>query len=192
MNFILLLYNINMFEEPPKEKKKMSEERKAVLREQLRKAREKKLANKNAREGKTVEVKEKPVVEEIKMNIIPEEVEYEDQPEPVAPRTKKLVKKRVKIVEPESDEEEMIDATDMVENLKKEIAELKKGKTSSADMDEIRSLKEELKDIRDAARDYKKKKSEKPVEKPIVEIAKHVQQAPRFSTYKKSIWSNLL
>ena len=182
-----------MFEESvePKQKKVMSEERKQVLREQLRKAREKKLANKNAREGKTV--KEKPV-EEIKMNIIPEEVEHEEYEEPVAPRTKKLVKKRVKIIEPEPEsEEEMIDATDIIENLKKEIFELKKGKTSSADMDEIRALKEELKDIRDAARDYKKKKSEKPVEKkPIVEIATHIQQAPRFSTYKKSIWSNLL
>ena len=177
-----------MFEEPPKEKKKMSEERKAVLREQLRKAREKKLANKKSREGKTVEVKEKPV-EEIKMDIIPEEHEEYEEP---APRTKKLVKKRVKIVEPESDEEELVDATDMIENLKKEIAELKKSNTHY-DMDEIRILKDELKDIRDAARDYKKKKSEKPVEKkPIVEIATHIQQAPRFSTYKKSIWSNLL
>jgi hypothetical protein len=181
-----------MFEEPPKQKKVMSEERKQVLREQLRKAREKKLANKNARQGKKVE--EKPVVEEIKLDIIKEEPEeHEEYEEPVAPRTKKLVKKRVKIVEPESDEEELVDATDLVENLKKEIAELKKGKTSSEDMDEIRSLKEELKDIRDAARAYKKQKSEKPVEKkPIVEIATHVQQAPRFSTYKKSIWSGLL
>ena len=101
-----------------------------------------------------------------------------------------------------------------IECLKNELLLLKRNKTTSKkDMAEIRELKLEMKELRDAARAYKQsqKKTEEPlkenikveIKEPVKEpqskaVAPQVKQAQakqtpkpkaRYSTYKKSIWS---
>ena len=186
-----------MFEENPAEKKpkkQMSEERKEALREQLRKAREKKKANKLAREAKAPA--KKPVTkdpESVTMEII--------QEEPVAKPTRRHPPSTSK---PQQDE-----SAELIASLKAEILELKKGKTSEADMAEIRELKLEMKEIRDATRAYKehqkkvkeqakklaekpkpKAKTEKQLEKPQASLPINIPKPVRHSTFKKSIWTN--
>jgi len=178
-------------EKPKKVKKPMSEERKQALREQLRKAREKKKANKVARTKKVKEPQADPVEMEVK---------------PLSPK-----KEEIQINKPLSPIKEEIEpvvdnSKEIIANLKAEIAELKKGKTTSNDMAEIRALKEEMKEIRDATKAYKahqkKLAQQSKVVKPKVvkEPVKEVEQAKqpivkpvkRYSTYKKSIWADLL
>jgi len=186
-------------EKPKKVKKQMSEERKAMLREQLRKAREKKKANKEAREAKA-KGKQTEQPEPVKMEII-------EQP-PLSTRKEKNKNTNKIALSPIKEEIEPTDnSKEIIAKLKEEIAELKKGKTSSSDMDEIRALKEEMKEIRDATKAYKahqKKLKEQAQAKPKVEKAKVEKQVviqepvqvnqpvKRYSTYKKSIWADLL
>ena len=186
--------NPEVVEKPKKVKKQMSPERKEALREQLRKAREKKKANKVAR---TKKVKEP---EPVKMEIIEEP-------------SLSAKKEEIKINKPLSPIKEEIEpvvdnSKEIIANLKAEIAELKKGKTTSDDMAEIRALKLEMKDIRDAAKLYKEQKKKlaqqskvvkpKVVKEPVKEVVKEqakqaiVKPVKRYSTYKKSIWADLL
>tara|TARA_R110001632_G_scaffold208630_1_gene333006 strand:- start:358 stop:918 length:561 start_codon:yes stop_codon:yes gene_type:complete len=163
---------------PKKGRKPMSEARKAQLKEQLRKAREVKKAK-----------KEKGIVEPKP----PKVVKVLDQvggAEPLPPILVKAVRKN---------------HSKEVEFLKMEIAELKKAGTTKEDLAMIKELKEELKDIRNIAKLYKQqqnenkakeKKSLEKVEEKAPELAEPVTQpidipkvAPRYSTYKKSIWS---
>ena len=97
-----------------------------------------------------------------------------------------------------------------IEFLKLEIAELKKGGTTKEDMKMIKELKQEMKELRDVAKQYKEQqnklkkiKEAKPVEKEVVEKVEEVplqkvesaqpinipKPVPRYSTYKKSIWT---
>ena len=182
-----------VIEKPKKVKKPMSDERKEALREQLRKAREKKKANKEAKLKKASD--SKPSKEAIEDKPIIEDKPFIE----IKPLNETQAKQSMKTIH-EEEEHEVIDATELVANLKAEIAELKKGKTTSNDMEEIRALKEEMKDIRDAAKLYKEQKKkikEQPKPKVVKEQVKPTQvklETPkiRHSTYKKSIWAGLL
>ena len=88
---------------------------------------------------------------------------------------------------------------DQLLELKEEVKALRKGGTSKEDMEEIKSLKIEMKDLRDTAKAYKESqkkvvkekvvRKKKVVKEPLVEAP---PPAPRYTTYKKSIWTNLM
>lgn len=105
---------------------------------------------------------------------------------------------------------------ELINNLKADIAEMKTMQSSRKDLEEIKALKSELKAIRAQKRKEEKTKDivvkvkeevkkefvkEEPV-KVVKEVVKEVVapapvavapvQKPRYSTYKKSIWSKLL
>ena len=132
--------------EPTKQRKKrkpMSASKKLEFKERMRLAREAKRAK---AEGKEIPVKEE-VVAPVKEKVIDTEpVVAEEVIEPVKP------KRKVRHVPKQLDEHEA-----QLFSLKEEIANLKKGNTSKEDMEEIKSLKAELKEIRDIAKAYKKK-----------------------------------
>jgi len=169
--------------EPPKQRKKrkpMSASKKLEFKERMRLAREAKRAK---AEGKEIPVKEE-VVAPVKEKVIDTEpVVAEEVIEPVKP------KRKVRHVPKQLDEHEA-----QLFSLKEEIANLKKGNTSKEDMEEIKQLKAELKEIRDIAKAYKKKQKElkskpAPVKKEEVAPVVVAPPKPRYSTYKKSIWT---
>jgi len=165
-----------------KGRKPMSAERKEQLKEQLRKAREKKKALKEA--GKTPPKKEKIV-----------EVLPATTTEPAV-----LVKNVRKTNQKNYDND--------INSLRAEIAEMKLQQNSKQDLAEIKELKSELKAMRDQKKKDKlvadkvvkvkeKAKIEMKIEEPkpvaVAPVAAPLPKpAPRYSTYKKSIWSQLL
>jgi len=181
-----------LIEQKKKGRKPMSEERKAQLREQLKKARE---AKKKAKEDRKAKGEPEPPKDPKASKVMKVLDQVGETPEPLPPVYVKAMKKN------QSKE---------IDFLKLEIAELKKGGTTKEDLKMIKELKEEMKELRDIAKEYKKRqkdlntpkpKKEKP---PVVEaeqevISEPVQVqapvqapvpvAPRYSTYKKSIWT---
>ena len=186
---------------PVKEKKKrapMSEERKAILREQLAKAREVKKAARLAAKAEKEAKKAKPVAEAPAPVVA--EAPAPAVAAPVAPA-------------PTSDYKSEI------AELRAEIAAFKKAQPWEYNNDEVNALKQELKDIRDAAKAYKEAKAKAQKEakaqkakeakdakalqkkldenhvaspaphKPPSSLPIPVPEAPRYSTYRKSIWS---
>ena len=169
-----------------KGRKPMSAERKAELVERLRLGREKKKALKLA--GKLPPKKEK------KEKIV--EVLPATTTEPAV-----LVKNVRKTNQKNYDND--------INALRAEIAEMKLQQNSKQDLAEIKELKSELKAMRDQKKKDKlvadkvvkvtareKAKIEMKIEEPKpVTVAPPVvvpKPAPRYSTYKKSIWSQLL
>ena len=188
--------DVELIEVKKKGRKPMSEERKAQLREQLKKAREaKKLAKEQRKANGEPEPKKDPKASKV-IKVL-DQVGGDPVAEPLPPVFVKSMKKN------QSKE---------IEFLKLEIAELKKGGTTKEDMKMIKELKEEMKELRDVAKQYKQQQNKlkeikeaqaKPVEvKPVEKVeevtVKHATatepinipvQKPRYSTYKKSIWS---
>jgi len=178
-----------LIEQKKKGRKPMSEERKAQLREQLKKARE---AKKKAKEDRKAKGEPEPKKDPKASKVIKvlDQVGGDPVAEPLPPVYVKAMKKN------QSKE---------IDFLKLEIAELKKGGTSKEDLKMIKELKEEMKELRDIAKEYKKRQNDlntpKPKkEKPVVVEETHVEQTQtkpidipvpvaRYSTYKKSIWS---
>ena len=183
-----------LIEVKKKGRKPMSEERKAQLREQLKKAREaKKLAKEQRKANGEPEPKKDPKASKV-IKVLDQ---VGETPEPLPPVFVKSMKKN------QSKE---------IDFLKMEIAELKKGGTSKEDLQMIKDLKEEMVELRNVAKQYKEQQNKlkkikeaqaKPVEvKPVEKVeevtVKHATatepinipvQKPRYSTYKKSIWS---
>jgi len=184
--------DVELVEVKKKGRRPMSDERKAQLREQLKKARE---AKKKAKEERLAKGEAEPKKDPKASKVIKvlDQVGGDPVADPLPPVFVKAMKKN------QSKE---------IDFLKLEIAELKKGGTSKEDLKMIKELKEEMKELRDIAKEYKKRqndmkkkkeqaeaKVEAKVEepKPVVEAPKpvvpQVAVAPRYSTYKKSIWS---
>ena len=180
-----------LIEVKKKGRKPMSEERKAQLREQLKKARE---AKKLAKEQRKAKGEPEPVKDPKASKVIKvlDQVGGDPVAEPLPPVFVKSMKKN------QSKE---------IEFLKLEIAELKKGGTTKEDLQMIKDLKQEMIELRNVAKQYKEQqnklkkiKEAKPVEKEVVEKVEPVKPAPtpaiqipkpvpRYSTYKKSIWT---
>jgi len=181
-----------LIEQKKKGRKPMSEARKAQLREQLKKARE---AKKLAKEQRKAKGEPEPVKDPKASKVIKVLDQVGETPEPLPPVYVKAMKKN------QSKE---------IDFLKLEIAELKKGGTTKEDLQMIKDLKEEMKELRDVAKQYKEQqnklkqiKEAKPVEKEVVEKVEEVplqkvesaqpinipKPVPRYSTYKKSIWT---
>ena len=171
-----------------KARKPMSQTRKQELKDQLAKAREvkkaKRLADKALKDAEKLAKKEapKPVVEVV-----------------VVDNEKVLVKKEEPVVVDTQHLETPKTVLDQLLELKEEVKQLRKGGTSKEDMDEIKALKIEMKDLRDTAKAYKESQK-KVVKEKVVRKKKVVVEAPapapapapRYSTYKKSIWTNLM
>ncbi len=184
--------------EPIKERKKrkpMSDSKKLAFKERMRLAREAKRAKADGKEKPVKKVKKEKVIDIPLDQQIPVPAPVEEPVKPVKP------KRKVRHVPNQLDDHEA-----QLNSLKEEIANLKKGNTSKEDMNEIKSLKAELKEIRDIAKAYKKQQKELKVKEPAPvkkeevkeEVAPVVTQpidipapaaAPRYSTYKKSIWT---
>lgn len=180
---------------PIKEKKKrkpMSDSKKLAFKERMRLAREAKRAKADGKEKPVKKVKKEKVIDIPLDEQVPVPAPVEEPVKPVKP------KRKVRHVPNQLDDHEA-----QLNSLKEEIANLKKGNTSKEDMDEIKSLKAELKEIRDIAKAYKKQQKELKVKEPapvkkeeVKEVAPVVSQPidipppkPRYSTYKKSIWT---
>ena len=167
-----------------KARKPMSQTRKDELKQQLAKAREikkkKRLADKELKEA---EKKEAPKSVEVA----------------VEGTEKVLVKKEPEVVVDKQNLGTPKTILDQLLELKEEVKALRKGGTSKEDMEEIKSLKIEMKDLRDTAKAYKESqkkvvkekvvRKKKVVKEPLVEAP---PPAPRYTTYKKSIWTNLM
>ena len=180
-----------LIEQKKKGRKPMSEARKAQLREQLKKARE---AKKLAKEQRKAKGEPEPVKDPKASKVIKvlDQVGGDPVAEPLPPVYVKAMKKN------QSKE---------IEFLKLEIAELKKGGTTKEDLQMIKDLKQEMIELRNVAKQYKEQQNKlkqikevKPVEKEVVEKVEPVKPAPtpainipkpvpRYSTYKKSIWT---
>ena len=174
-------------DEPTKKKRTrapMSEERKEALREQLKVARDKKKALKEAGKEPIKVVKEKTVKEVVKV---------EEPVKPTKPVKQKVIKEVVNepIVDSETDD------------LKKELAQMKKQKadeaTAKAEKKAVAAAKRKATIERKA---LEKKLSENVVAKaatrprpatPVpVEVASVEPVKARYSTYKKSIWTDFM
>ena len=184
--------------EPIKERKKrkpMTDSKKLAFKERMRLAREAKRAKADGKEKPVKKVKKEKVIDVPLDQQVPVPAPVEEPVKAVKP------KRKVRHVPNQLDDHEA-----QLNSLKEEIANLKKGNTSKEDMNEIKSLKAELKEIRDIAKAYKKQQKElkvkepapapEPVKKVKEEVAPVVSQpidipapAPRYSTYKKSIWT---
>ena len=181
--------------EPVKERKKrkpMSASKKLAFKERMRLAREAKRAKADGKE-KPVKVKKEKVIDVRLDEQVPVPAPVEEPVKPVKP------KRKVRHVPNQLDDHEA-----QLNSLKEEIANLKKGNTSKEDMEEIKSLKAELKEIRDIAKAYKKQQKELKVKEPAPVKKEEVKEVvapvvsqpidipppkPRYSTYKKSIWT---
>jgi len=173
---------------PRKKREPMSDEKKAEFAAKMKVAREKKKLEKEQAKAE----KEKPV-----------------------PKVEK-VEKVEKVVKPKKNLRHVPNELDIhnheIQCLKNELLVLKRNKKNNKDMEEIRELKQELIELRDAAKAYKqsqlKKKEEPPIKENIkVEIKEPVVEEvveepikrsppinipkpkPKYSTYQKSIWS---
>ena len=171
-----------------KERKKrapMSASKKLAFAARMKASREAKKALKEQAKKPKVETKVEPVVEKVKKP-----------------------KRTIRHVPDELDNHLAI-----INSLKADIAEMKLHQNSKKDLDEIKALKSELKAIRAQKRKEEKTKDivvkvkEEPkkefIKEPIVEKVEEVEEVeevkeplikepPRYSTYKKSIWANLL
>ena len=159
------------------------------------------LRMKASREAKK-KAKEKPV-DELKEKLLPKE---EPKEEPKVEPVEKIKKPRrnIRHVPDELDSHLVI-----INSLKADIAEMKLHQSSKKDLEEIKQLKSELKAIR------AQKKKEQKTKDIVVKVKEEVRQdfvkeepvqsvptplpsvpidipKPRYSTYKKSIWSKLL
>tara|TARA_R110002074_G_scaffold9368_1_gene37068 strand:+ start:1004 stop:1603 length:600 start_codon:yes stop_codon:yes gene_type:complete len=180
-----------LIEVKKKGRKPMSEARKAQLREQLKKAREAKKKAKLEREAQGLPpIKKDPKASKV-IKVL-DQVGGDPVAEPLPPVYVKAMKKN------QSKE---------IEFLKMEIAELKKGGTTKEDLQMIKDLKQEMVELRNVAKQYKEQqnklkkiKEAKPVEKEVLEKVEEAPVTvkpdipipvikPRYSTYKKSIWT---
>ena len=190
------VFDVPKVEEPTHElvevkkkgRKPMSAERKAELVERLRLGKEKKKALKEAGKSSTTpkKAKKEKIVE-------------------VLPATSTEPAVLVKNVRKTKDH------TDDINALKAEIAEMKLHQNSKEDLAEIKQLKSELKAMRDQKRKEKlvadktvKVKQTPKLEMKVEPVKEAVtlpvatatlpvaKPAPRYTTYKKSIWSQLL
>ena len=149
------------------------------------------LRMKASREAKK-KAKEKPV-DELKEKLLPKEEPVEKIKKP---------RRNIRHVPDELDSHLVI-----INSLKADIAEMKLHQNSKKDLEEIKQLKSELKAIRSQKKKEQKTKDivvkvkeevkEDFVKEPIVEKVEQVEEPiikekPRYSTYKKSIWSKLL
>ena len=169
----------------------MSPERKEQLKLQLKLAREKKKALKEERKAQGLPpIKKDPKASKV-IKVL-DQVGGDPVAEPLPPVYVKAMKKN------QSKE---------IEFLRMEIAELKKGGTTKEDLQMIKDLKQEMVELRNVAKQYKEQqnklkkiKEAKPVEKEVVEKVEPIKPtptpaiqipkpAPRYSTYKKSIWT---
>lgn len=155
------------------------------------------LRMKASREAKK-KAKVKPV-DELKEKLLPKEpVAVVEEPVEI----KKPRRKNIRHVPDELDSHLVI-----INSLKADIAEMKLHQNSKKDLEEIKQLKSELKAIRSQKKKEQKTKDivvkvkeevkEDFVKEPIVEKVEQVEEPiikekPRYSTYKKSIWSKLL
>ena len=157
-----------------KKRKPMSDARKAQLKEQLRLAREKKKALKEAG---------KEIPKEPKVKVVLEATATEP-----AIHVKNVRKTK--------------DHTKDIEELKSQIAELK-AHNSKQDKEELAQLRLEMKKIKEEKKQQTKKvaeykkpppKAPEPKAKGVEEVvpAPRVVPTPRYSTYQKSIWSQFL
>ena len=157
------------------------------------------LRMKASREAKK-KAKVKPV-DELKEKLLPKEpVAVVEEPVEI----KKPRRKNIRHVPDELDSHLVI-----INSLKADIAEMKLHQSSKKDLEEIKALKSELKAIRS------QKKKEQKTKDIVVKVKQEVKQEfvkeepvptaptplpsvpidipkPRYSTYKKSIWSKLL
>ena len=172
---------------PRKKREPMSAEKKAEFAARMKASREQKKLEKEQSKAE----KEKPVPKE------------------------KVEKVEPKVVKPKKNLRHVPNELDIhkheIDCLKNELLVLKRNKKNNKDMEEIRALKQELIELRDAAKAYKqslKKKEEPPIKENIkVEIKEPVKEEvveqpikrsppinipkpkPKSSTYQKSIWS---
>jgi len=171
------IFEVPEVETPKKEKKPMSEERKAQLRETLKKAREVGRAKRDAKKkGKTLETVKEEEVKEI--------LEPEPKPKPVSQARKK--KMRTIEVEDETPEEmEKRIEKKIMDRLAKEVEERRRVK-------ELEDLRNEVKELRSAAQLRKDAAEEKKEEKQFIterkeelkqEITKEVKEP--LSMYNK-------
>ena len=181
-----------LIEVKKKGRKAMSPERKEQLKLQLKLAREKKKALKEERKAQGLPpIKKDPKASKV-IKVLDQ---VGETPEPLPPVYVKAMKKN------QSKE---------IDFLKLEIAELKKGGTTKEDMKMIKELKQEMVELRNVAKQYKEqqnklKKIKEAKEKEVVEKVEPItvtpaiptptpaiqipKPAPRYSTYKKSIWT---
>ncbi len=182
--------------EPVKKKrtrKPMSASKKAAFALRMKESREAK------KKAKAEGLKEKKV-----------EKKVEPKVEPVVEKVVKPRRKNIRHVPDELDNHLAI-----INSLKSDMAEMKLQQNSKKDLEEIKQLKSELKAIRAQKRKEEKTKDivvkvkeetkKEFIKPPIVEeVEEQVKQSveevkepiikepPRYSTYKKSIWANLL
>ena len=174
---------------PRKKREPMSAEKKAEFAARMKASREQKKIEKEQAKAE----KEKPVP-------VPKEK--------VEPKVEKVVKPKKERVLRHVPNELDIHKHE-IDCLKNELLVLKRNKKNNKDMEEVRALKQELIELRDAAKAYKqslKKKEEPPIKENIkVEIKEPVKEEvveqpikrsppitipkPKYSTYQKSIWS---
>ena len=155
------------------------------------------LRMKESREAKK-KAKEKPV-DELKEKLLPKEQAVEVVQEPV--EKIKKPRRNIRHVPDELDSHLVI-----INSLKADIAEMKLHQNSKKDLEEIKQLKSELKAIRAQKRKEEKTKDivvkvkeevkqefvkEEPAPTPLPSVPIDIPK-PRYSTYKKSIWSKLL
>ena len=181
-----------IIEQKKKGRKPMSEERKQALREQLKKARDAKKAKKSGVEPPLPAPSSQPKVSKVKKML-----EATDEEPAVYVKAVKRVGK---------------DHSEDIKALKAEIASMRT--SQGTDLDEVRALKTELKELRDIAKQYKhsqqsekkklvnnsvsNNKNNKPNKpNPYGEGSPTNQARPNepvpvkniYSAYKKSIWS---
>ena len=177
---------------PRKKREPMSDSKKAEFAAKMKAAREKKKLEKEQAKAEKEQAKAVPVPKE---------------------------KVEPKVVKPKKNLRHVPNELDIhnheIQCLKNELLVLKRNKKNNKDMEEIRALKEELIELRDAAKAYKqsqlKKKEEPPIKENIkVEIKEPVKEdvpnvptkqlpsaqpinipkpKPKYTTYQKSIWS---
>ena len=172
---------------PRKKREPMSAEKKAEFAARMKASREQKKIEKEQAKAE----KEKPVPKE-----------------KVEPKVEKVVKQKKERVLRHVPNELDIHNHE-IQCLKNELLVLKRNKKNNKDMEEVRALKQELIELRDAAKAYKqslKKKEEPPIKENIkVEIKEPVKEEvveqpikrsppinipkPKYTTYQKSIWS---
>ena len=148
------IFEVPEVEKPKKEKKPMSDERKAQLRETLKKAREVGKAKRDAKKkGKTIETIKEEEVKEI--------LEPEPKPKPVR-------KKKMKTIEVEDETPEEMEKRiekKIMDRLAKEVEERRRVK-------ELEDLRNEVKELRSAAQLRKDAAEEKKEEKEFIKERK--------------------
>ena len=146
------IFEVPEVEKPKKEKKPMSDERKAQLRETLKKAREVGKAKRDAKnKGKTIETIKEEEVKEI--------LEPESEPKPKPVRKKKM--KTIEVEDETAEEMEKRIEKKIMDRLAKEVEERRRVK-------ELEDLRNEVKELRSAAQLRKDAVIEKKEEKDFI------------------------